>query len=157
MPLTGRWRGEKTFCGTVGAGKCILSEKTRRAPELHSGLKLFRVWSRGCSALRRSCCVRMRRRRRGLIIKRTVFAEHHSRRSGGRATARGEASRQGQLADAGMREMGARTRGSVRTANARRKKAETAHDGQSRMMKRGVRCENSGVCRAKDKKKACAC
>ena len=38
----------------------FLSEEARRAPELQSGLRLFRVGPRGCSALRRSCCVQTR-------------------------------------------------------------------------------------------------
>ncbi len=68
----------------------------------------------------------------------------HSRCIAGMTTARREASRQGQLADAGMRERGQGQRDSVRTANARRERGgKGAHDGQIRMMKRGVRCENS--------------
>lgn len=74
----------------------------------------------------------------GLDSRRAVFAEHHSRRSAGRARARGEAFRQGKRADAGMRERGQGQRDSVRTANARRERGgKGAYDGQSRMMKRG--------------------
>lgn len=136
MPLTGRWRGEKTFCGTVGAGKCILSEKTRRAPELHSGLKLFRVWPRGCSVLRRSCCVLTRRRRRGLILGggdviRDALRE--GRRQDGKHEKALTQAWQGRGTGDGQGQ-----RGSVRTANARREKGGNgAHDGQIRMMKRG--------------------
>lgn len=91
----------------------------------------------------------------GLDSRRAVFAEHHSRRSAGRARARGEAFRQGKLADAGMRERGTRTRdseerkgGQCPPGKRRKRRARRAepHDEAGA-------CGAKTPCRAKNKKR----